>query len=691
VTGPEFIDTFSDARPAGNVIGTTAAEGVTRKGIDKEGVIAIDNGALRFQPLVRARWGRSGLSYGPYQRRNGLAFGISILNGHNTSQTGPLPEGLLLRLKRWVLGSETEAPLTRLRRWARSPQRKYFFRHLLQWSISGSRYLQTATVDENLAVGWFPREVPTSPPHEGSAMLMHALGPECGELWTRVGRATLRANRGVQNVPMYFVVVLREQGAVYYAASVPGVAGLDAYPTMTPIAVDPFNTDPTVYAGVHQSVLGQVGFRVDTRVYRTQVAQLPRFDRWFGSAAGADQLTGDGPLPVSAAATGDQWTMSDGAFERTANGLRGVEPVNRAFLRLGQPSGLVHMLVETDEKPIDGIGLLFRLEDARNFFMFEVGTKQCALAVCENGVLTRFPATRENYLAPKATNSVQVFDDGQTIRLYVNGELVYGTHLTDARFGDAHGIGLQSGPTASGVLRNVEAHPRHVPIPSPLDLGEPWNGQGTSEVARDGFDGQPGELADRRTEVGAKVWRKAIGIGEFRLTGDGAAKVQATLKQPCPGRTAYTIPWENPTFADLSVEITPPGTQKGLGERGRGGVIFWQDDENYITLSLFLDDWYGMSIAVFFYRDGYEELYDAIWSNIGRRVHWGMPYSFRVAFDSERFTAYVNDEPVLHRALSDAYADWRELKINQVGLVANWEWGSDTGTVFRRFSALDRR
>jgi hypothetical protein len=25
--------------------------------------------------------------------------------------------------------------------------------------------------------------------------------------------------------------------------------------------------------------------------------------------------------------------------------------------------------------------------------------------------------------------------------------------------------------------------------------------------------------------------------------------------------------------------------------------------------------------------------------------------------------------------------------INEVGLVANWEWGNDTGTVFRDFSA----
>lgn len=66
-----------------------------------------------------------------------------------------------------------------------------------------------------------------------------------------------------------------------------------------------------------------------------------------------------------------------------------------------------------------------------------------------------------------------------------------------------------------------------------------------------------------------------------------------------------------------------------------------------------------------------------------------MPYDFRVAFDGQRFTAFVNGEPVLHRALSDAYADWPELRIAEVGLVANWEWGADTGTMFRHFVARD--
>jgi hypothetical protein len=684
----EFTDDFSEPLPPGGVIGSSVGGGITRKGIDRERVIGIDNGALRIQPLTKSRWRRAGLAYGPYTRRNGLAFGVSLLNGHNTSQTGALPETLTQRLRQWALGSETEKPLPRLARWVHSRQRKGAWRRLLAWTISGSRYLQTVAVDENLAVGWFPNEVPHNPVNEGNAVVMHALGPECGELWARVGRGILRSVRGVQNVQMYYVVILRDSGAAYYAASVPNVPGFEAYPMMTPVAVDHLSTDPTVYAGIHQSVLGQIGFRVDTRVYRTQVATLPEYDQWFGSASGADRLTGDGPLGVSSAAVGGAWTVWEGGYRRTVKGVTPVATENGAVLELPEPMGLLHTVVETDDQPVEGLALLFRVQDANNFWAFEVGTRQCSLLIKENGVLARFPATSAHYLAPNAANSVQVCDDGRAIRLNVNGELVYGTQFSDERLNDAAGVGLRyAGDVTSCVLRDFEAHPRRIRVP--LDLGESWHPQGTRIVVRDDFESGPGELAGRSTPVGSRTWRRQVGQGEFLLTGSLALAVRGSVQEPCPGRTAYSIPWSNPRFADVSVQITPPGTRKGTGERGRGGVIFWQDAKNYITLSIFIDDWYGMSIAAFFYRDGYEELYDAVWSNIGKRVHWGMPYSFKVVFDSHRFTAFVNDEPVLYRALQDIYPDWDELLINETGLVANWEWGADTGTIFRHFVAKD--
>ncbi|HEY9605778.1 MAG TPA: hypothetical protein V6C85_29500, partial [Allocoleopsis sp.] len=114
----------------------------------------------------------------------------------------------------------------------------------------------------------------------------------------------------------------------------------------------------------------------------------------------------------------------------------------------------------------------------------------------------------------------------------------------------------------------------------------------------------------------------------------------------------------------------------------------WQDTNNYIIINNWLDDFYGgASVSSFFYLDGFEELYDAVWTNVGSRIYWGVPYTLRVVFDGLHYTAFVNGEPVLYRALTDVYPDTPRLAINRVGIVANWEWGNDTGSIFKNFIA----
>jgi hypothetical protein len=673
------------------VIGTLVTNGVVRRGIDKEGVIGIDNGALRIQPLIKPRWGRAGLSYGPYPRQNGLAFAVCVLNGHNTSQTGAVPEGLLRRLGQWLRGNGTERPLRRLKRWVRAAQPRYFPKHFLQWAISGSRYLQTTVVDENLAVGWFSGEAPLKPLEEGNALVMHATGPECGELWARFASGTLRSVRGVQNVPMYYLVVLRERGAAYYAGSLPNVPGFQSFPKLTPIGVDTSATDPAVFAGLHQSVSGQIGFRVDTRVYRSQVAVLSTFREWFGSAIGADRLTGEGSLVSASAAVGGRWKPWEGSFCRASEGVDCAGPA-AAILELPEPAGLVHAVMTTGSLPVDGLRVLFRALDSENYWAFELGTSRCSLLIKEDGVLTRTPATTAYRLAPNAENSIQITDDGEAIRLTLNGELVYGAPLFDRRLSSAAGAGIASTTAMRGArICQFEAHPRSLRLPEPLDMPEPWGVEGGTVLVGDDFDGPAGNLLGRQTPTGAATWRRAVGVGEIQLTGAREARVRATAQDPCPGRTAYSVPWPEPDFADVSVRITPPGGRSGIGERGRGGVILWQDADNHITISVWEDDSYGRSISAFFRRDGYEEIYDAVWTNIGGRIQRGVPYQFRVVTDGTRFTAFVNGEPVLHRGLSDIYPDWERMRIHEVGLVANWEWGTDTGSSFGEFFVRGRK
>ncbi|MEZ5276847.1 MAG: hypothetical protein R3F07_10755 [Opitutaceae bacterium] len=597
-----------------------------------------------------------------------------------------------MRIRRWILGSETQAPLKRFFVWIRSRQKRHFPRQLLHWLIGGSRFLQTKSVDENLAVGWFPQEAPDNPLVQGNGIIIHALGPECGEVWLRVGDFCRRTIRGLQNIPMYYFVVLREKGAAYYAASIPDARNIVAAPGMQLLAIDSFHADSQLYAGIHQSALGQIGFRAETRVYGTRIAQLPGFENWYGSAFAADGLRGTGQLDASTAETGGRWKVSEGSLQRTEDGVISTCPCSVALLQTQkEPAGVVHLLIQTDAEPVSGVGLIWRARDSQNYWSIRVGTIGCMLSLKLDGRIIEFPTTTDVRLLPNAQNSLQVSDDGASFALYLNGDRILGNRLHDSRLAEESGLGFEILDDDGRVtVQSIEGHPRVVPIPDCFDLGKAWIESGNRVVAGDNFDGGSGDLAGRTTPTGGLTWQRPVGTGVFELTGNGKLKVRGSLKEPCPGRTAYTVPWSSSGFADIAVRITPPGTGRGQRERGRGGIIIWQDAANYLTFSAFVDDYYGFSIAAFFHIDGYEELFDAIWTNLGDRVFWGIPYDFRVVFNGETFLCYVNGEPVLYRALSDIYPHCESLSINQVGLVANWEWGNDTGTLFENFNARDK-
>jgi hypothetical protein len=211
---------------------------------------------------------------------------------------------------------------------------------------------------------------------------------------------------------------------------------------------------------------------------------------------------------------------------------------------------------------------------------------------------------------------------------------------------------------------------------------------GSRVVIQDDFEGQDADLSHGTGKCARGVWRREFGRGVIARTGAGEARVQASTKKPNPGRTLYTVAWEHPDFADLEAEMTAPGVARGQGHRGRGGFVFWQDNHNYIIVSTWLDDCYdGASVSSFFHLNGFEELYDAVWTNVGHRIQWGVPYRLRVLFNGLRYIACVDGEPVLYRALTDVYPGLPRLQINRVGLAANWEWGDDTGTIFRNFTA----
>ena len=683
-----WTDSFADTRPAGKTIGSVSPSGIRRQGIDRENCIAVDNGALRLQPLINPGWGKQGIAYGPYHRTNGLTFAVFLLNGHNTSGAGTI-ERLRNRLRRWLLGSETHSPRERLQRWCFSSHWQRLGRRLLWWIRSSPDFAKRfqawplPKLNENLAVGWFSQAIPQDPRTEGHGFIMHGAEAKNGELWTRTAGRLLSAIPSVQNLPLYCVVVLRAQGAAYYVASMAGAHGLVPYPQMRPIAIDSSGTEETVYAALYQSVLGQIGFRVDTRVYGAQVVQIPEFNQWFGTAHGADCLTGTGDLRDRDADMGGSWYPLAGRFKRTARGIIALETHSKSVLNLEEPSGLIHLLVETSGK-VTGVALLWRVQDDDNGWQFLADAERSRLQMKTHGRWITVAVSELWHLRPHRTHSLQILDDGAAFRLYLDGALVFGKAFCDAQLSSATGVGIGAiAPNSTLHFRALEAHPRCVAIPSVLDMGAPWTAQGYEIVIADTFTGLTGDLHGHPTQVGDRLWQRAIGQGRIERTGHDSAQVRANTQTPNPGRTAYTVPWDRPNLADLEVTITPPGTGRWQRQKGRAGLIFWQDTDNYIIVNNWLDDLYsGASISSFFHLNGFEELYDAVWTNVHHRVFWGVAHRLRVVFDGLHYSAFVNDEPVLYRSLTDVYADAVRLQIRRVGIVANWEWGNDTGSVF---------
>ena len=610
-----------------------------------------------------------------------------MLNGHNTSQAETI-EWLYKRIPRWLKGSETESVLQRVLAWLGSRQKQGTVKRLLGWlriAAEVTKFFPLPKIDDNLAVGWFADAVPNNPTEAGNGFVVRATGAENGELLARVGTNLLSVFRGLQNVPICYIVILREQGAAYYAASLPQVYGLPAYPQLRPVAIDAINSDSTLYAGIYQSILGQIGFRADTRVYEIKVETVPELAIWYSTAHAAASLKGQGNLENITADIGGVWQVISGGFEYSEKGLFATKNNSLAILNPPAASGLLHLAMIMGDVPAD-TGIIWRFQDKDNYWCCRLNNKRVCLELIKAGQIETIFVGSEDFLVLNSVTYLQILDDGRELGIYLNGKLLGDRVFSDKRLASATGVGIAIYNLTSDLyLRNFEAHPRTVTIPE-LDLGSPWWREGTSILIQDDFQAWQGDLVGKTTSLGNKVWQKTIGKGAIEISQSGIAKVKADVENPNPGRTAYTIAGDNPGFADVEVTITPPGKERGQGEKGRGGLIFWQDKDNYIIINTWLDDFYdGESISCFFCIDGFEEIYDAVWSNIGQTITFGQPYTLRVVFDGNNYIVRVNNQTVLYRALTDVYPWATALNISRLGIVANWEWGDDTGSGFSNF------
>lgn len=238
----EICDHFSQEILCGEVIGSTSDCGAVRLGVDVEAKISVEAGGVRFAPLDTPGWGRQGIAYGPFAHKAGLACGVFMLNGHNNSQTPGQDSNL--QPQQSSLKSSYRA------RFSPSPLR------------------------ENLAVGWFNQPLPSNPLKAGQAFVMQGHPSANGRLCAAKIQGLHHLLLDIPNNPIYFLTVLREKGAVFYTGLLEGSRHLPALPRVRPVAIDPYDLGAEVlYAGVYQSILGENGYRADTRIYGVRVTQ----------------------------------------------------------------------------------------------------------------------------------------------------------------------------------------------------------------------------------------------------------------------------------------------------------------------------------------------------------------------------------------------------------------------------------
>ncbi len=666
-------DDFRGDRRAGSALGPARDGDPARGGVDVERLLSVDGGALRIMPPLHAGWGRTCLSYGPFANERGLAFSVQLLNGHNTSQSEVMADTLRSRVARWARGSGAVPVARRLRRWLVSGRVRRTLRQVRWWRQIATGSTRVNLLDENLAVGFYPAAV-GDPTRAGAGFVMHADGPRNGELWAGADGKWAPVVLGVQNVPITYVAIVREYDVLLGAASLPGAHGLGAHPCLRPLAVVARPDAPRVHAGVHQAVLGQIGFRADTRVHGARVARLEARDLERLLPLAADQGLAGAVLAGRAAAVGGTWHQAG----------------DLALLDAGRPVGLT--VISCDPGRLGAGAVVVRGGAAAD------GSAGWELRLAADGAaLATWPPGGDGEVAACSWSDcpgrVQVLDDGRELAVLAPGGLLFGRRFRSP--GDGPGTALAAmalaGRAPAGLL-GVEAMARELDLPDELLAGEPWNPESGAEVAADPLEGPPGDLDGRALPGGGVAWRRLRGSGVLESDGAGGARWHADPSRPLPDRTIYAIDWPDPGFADLEVTLTPPGTARGQRQHGTAGFCLWQDEDHHLLVNTWLDDGYGgASLSSFFTIGGFEDLYDAIWTNVGDRVTWGRPLRLRLVSDGLRYTVSLDGEPVLHRSLADVYPGCRPLRITQVGLLGNWEWGADTGSRFSGFRAAARQ
>lgn len=619
-----LVDEFADELPRGAVIGTASSTGQLRLGVDREGCLGIDLGALRLAAPEVPGWRRHALSYGPLTAQVNDCAAFLLLNGHHGSQTRRVYSGRLRSFMRsWATGS--------IRRFLVTGPWRGGARRLGRIAPTSAHDLTVPVHRTSLRIGWFA--APDRPRlNELPSFSVAAAGVRNGDLRVRTHGRDLTVVEGITNTPLCLVILRCHHGTTYLAGGMVDAFGVPAYPELRPVAFIPGGPTSKAYLGLHQSVLGEVGFNQDTRLYGV------RHGSWGGCCC---------ERPLTAESSG-----VSGTSVSTAN--------DPGCLSVPLP----------DQVPT---WLRFRQTGSADYWEVRFDRTVMELGHVAQGRWTSLRRGRR----PRRAATLMIQDDGNTILVAVDGRQVLGGPLEAEPVAAARGVDLGPGWDRDALI----VVPRQVSLPNHLQMGRIWRPEPCRSVTSDPLRGE-GELVDH-TSRGSR-WRQVEGKGTVHLGPDGA-QVNASHDRPSPGRSLFTLPWSHPGV-EVSVTITPPRGQEGEIHRCRAGVVIKGDKGCQLVVATYLDDWYvGNSLSSFVTVDGKELFYRAVWTNVAHRITWGRPYQLSVTFDGDQYLARIDGEPVLYRRISDVAPSHSGFRPTEVGLAVNEEFGCDTGS---RFSDL---
>jgi len=544
-----------------------------------------------------------------------------LVNGHHGSQTRRVYSGRLRSfLRSWATGSIRRVLVTGP--WRRGARR------LGRIAPKSAHDLTVPVHRTNLRIGWFAaadRPRLTGLPSFSVA----AAGVRNGDLRVRAHGRDLTVVEGITNTPLGLVILRCPHGTTYLAGGMADSSGVPAYPGLRPVAFTRGGPTGEAYLGLHQSVLGEVGFDQDTRVYGV------RHGAWGNCCC---------ERPLAAESSGGH-----GTSRSTAN-----DP------------GCISVPLP-DQVPT---WLRFRRAGPEDYWEVRFDGPVMELGHVVRGRWTSLRRGRR----PRRAATVMVLDGGGAVLVAVDGRRVLGGPVGAEPLAGARDIELGPGWDRDALI----VVPREVSLPDHLRVGGIWRPEPRRSVTSDSLRGE-GELADHSSS--GSRWRRVEGTGSVLLGPDGA-RVNASHDRPSPGRSLFTLPWSHPGV-EVSVTITPPVSREGEVQRCRAGVVLRGDDNCQLVVATYLDDWYvGNSLSSFVTVDGKELFYRAVWTNVAHRITWGRPYRLSVAFDGDQYLARIDGEPVLFRRITDVAPHHVGFRPTEVGLAVNEEFGCDTGSQF---------